>query len=172
MFDTMTLTKAVGGVCGTFLVFLLAKWTAETLYHTEVGGHGEEVHAAYVIEVDDGGAAAEPEEEIDFATMMASADAAKGEKVFGKCRACHAIDGTDKTGPHLNGVVDRAIGSVAGFGYSGALNQVGDVWTAENLNTFLENPRGSASGTTMSFSGLNKPADRVNLIAYLATLGG
>ncbi len=103
---------------------------------------------------------------------MGAADAGKGEKVFGKCRACHKIDGTDATGPHLNGVVGREIGAVAGFGYSGALEQVGDVWSPENLFAFLENPKGEAPGTTMSFAGLKKPEDRVNLIAYLDGLDG
>ncbi|WGW03853.1 c-type cytochrome [Tropicibacter oceani] len=171
MLDTMTLTKIVGGVCGAFLIFLLGKWGAELLYHTGGGGHGDEVHAAYVIEVG-GGEETGPVEEVDFATLMASADAAKGEKVFGKCRACHKIDGTDATGPHLNGVVGRAIGSVAGFGYSGALNAIGDVWSPEHLSTFLADPKGSASGTSMSFKGLPKAEDRANLIAYLDSLGG
>ncbi|MFW2543313.1 c-type cytochrome [Primorskyibacter sp. 2E107] len=170
MLDTMTFTKIVGGVCGTFLVFLLGKWGAEALYHTG-GGHGGEQTASYVIEVADTGSA-EPEETVDFATLLASADPAKGEKVFGKCRACHKIDGTDATGPHLNGVVGREIDSVAGFGYSGALEQVGDVWTPEHLNTFLTSPKSAAPGTTMGFNGLPKDTDRANLIAYLQTLEG
>ena len=51
MFDTMTLTKIVGGFCGTFLVFLLGGWVAESIYHS--GGHGEG-EQAYVIEVPNG----------------------------------------------------------------------------------------------------------------------
>ncbi|WP_121630895.1 c-type cytochrome [Tropicibacter alexandrii] len=166
MFDTMTLTKVVGGVCGALLIFMLGKWAAESMYHVG-GGHGDDHAAAYVIDTGEGDGPAEAEEEVDFATLLASADAGAGEKVFGKCRACHAVDGTDKTGPHLNGVVDRAIGAVDGFGYSGNLQQVGDVWSPENLNAFLENPKGTAPGTTMSFAGLRKPEDRANLIAYL-----
>lgn len=34
MFDTMTFTKILGGFCGAFLIFLLGKWAAETIYHT------------------------------------------------------------------------------------------------------------------------------------------
>ncbi|WP_136443097.1 c-type cytochrome [Pacificoceanicola onchidii] len=171
MLDTMTLTKIVGGVCGTFLVFLLGKWGAEVLYHTGGGhGHGEQT-AAYVIEVETGGSS-EPEEEVDFATLLAAADVDKGSKVFGKCKACHKLDGSNATGPYLNGVVDRPIGAIDGFGYSGALNQVGDTWSPENLNTFLTDVKGSASGTTMSFKGLKKDTDRANLIAYLQSVGG
>ena len=167
MFDTMTMTKVVGGVCGALLIYLMGKWAAETVYHMGAGGHGEEHAAAYVIEAG-GSEPAEPAEEVDFATLYASADAAAGEKVFGKCRACHKLDGTDGTGPHLNGVVERAIGSVGGFAYSGALQQVGDAWTPENLFHFLESPKSAAPGTTMGFAGLPKEADRVNLIAYPA----
>ncbi len=169
MFDTMTLTKVVGGLCGAFLIYLLGGWVGEGLYHVG-GSHGEEV-ASYVIEVEESGGGTE-EEEVDFATLMASADAGKGEKVFGKCRACHKIDGSNATGPHLDGVVGRDIDAVDGFSYSGALEQVGEVWSPENLFHFLEDPKGTAPGTAMSFAGLKKAEDRVNLIAYLDSLGG
>ncbi|NHM17807.1 c-type cytochrome [Tritonibacter mobilis] len=164
MFDTMTLTKATAGFCGAFLVFLLGKWVAEELYLVEA--HGE---ASYVIEVADaGGASNEPE--VDFATLMAEADVDKGAKVFRKCSACHKVDGTDSTGPHLDGVVGRDIASVAGFGYSGALTGLEGNWTPEHLSEFLTKPSAYASGTTMSFAGLKKVEDRVNLIAYLESL--
>jgi cytochrome c len=170
MFDTMTLTKALGAVCGSFLVFLLGSWAADAIYGHHEAGHGEEQAQAYSIEV----ASAEGDEAVeegpDFATLLASADAGAGEKVFGKCAACHKLDGSDGTGPHLNGVVDRAKASIAGFGYSEALvAMASDAWTPENLDGFLENPREYAPGTAMGFAGLPKAADRANLIAYLAT---
>ncbi len=142
MFDTMTLTKAGGALCGTLLVFLLGNWAAEILYATEAGGHGgEEYQQAYVIET--------------------------GEEDAGA-----AIDGSNATGPHLDGVVNRAVGTVDGFSYSGAMAAVFDTWTPEHLNTFLESPKGAAPGTKMSFSGLKKAEDRANLVAYLESLGG
>ena len=52
MFDTMTMTKAVGGFCGAFLIYLLGGWAGESLY--SVGGHGGEEVASYVIEVEEG----------------------------------------------------------------------------------------------------------------------
>lgn len=171
MLDTMTITKAVGGVCGALLIYLLGGWVGDTLFSMG-GGHGGEQVASYVIETDTGDGGAAEEEPMDFTTLMASADASKGERVFGKCRACHKIDGNNSTGPHLDGVVGRQIDAVDGFGYSGALEQVGETWTPENLFHFLENPRSAAPGTIMSFAGLKKPEDRVNLIAYLESLGG
>ncbi len=173
MFDTMTTTKTLGALCGALLIFLLGKWGAEVLYHTGAGGHGDGAQQAYVIEVegDDDGAEEVAEAEPTLEELIAAADVGKGAKVFGKCRACHKIeDGANATGPHLYGVVGRDVGTADGFGYSGSLVAVADVWSAENLNAFLENPRGYAPGTSMSFSGLKKAEDRANLIAYLDSL--
>ncbi len=174
MFDTMTVTKAGGALCGAFLIFLLGKWAAESLYNTEPASHGgEEVAQAYSIDTGaEGGDAPAAEEGPDFATVFAAADAAAGEKVFGKCKACHKVDGSDGTGPHLNGVVGRAVASVGGFSYSDGMKAHGGDWTPEALETFLTNPKGVVAGTKMSFAGLPKVEDRANLIAYLQSLGG
>ncbi|WP_292293721.1 cytochrome c family protein [Marivita sp.] len=170
MLDTMTFTKIVGSFCGALLVFLLGKWAAETLYHVG-GAHGEEV-AVYVIDTGEEEETAEVEEEVDFETLLASADASAGERQWGKCRACHNLEqGANAVGPHLYGVVGRDVGAVEGFNYSGALSEAADVWTPENLFAFIENPRGYAPGTTMGYAGLGNPEDRANLIAYLDTIG-
>lgn len=173
MFDTMTLTKATGSVCGAMLVYLLGAWAAEGLYHVGGEAHGDEVAQAYSIEVVEAAPAEGEvvEEGPAFDVVLASADPAAGETVFGKCRACHKLDGTDGTGPHLNGVVNRAKGASAGFAYSDALMAVAsESWTPENLNGFLENPKGYLPGTKMAFAGLPKVEDRANLVAYLATV--
>lgn len=174
MFDTMTITKAGGALCGAFLIFLLGKWAADSLYNTAPVAHGgEEVAQAYTIDTGASDEAAPVEDAgPDFATLLASADAGAGEKVFGKCKACHKIDGTNATGPHLDGVVGRAVASVAGFGYSDGMVGHGGDWSPEALNAFLENPKGVVAGTKMSFAGLKKPEDRANVIAYLQSLGG
>ena len=176
MFDTMTIAKAGGALCGAFLIFLLGKWAGDALYNTAPASHGgEEVAQAYAI---DTGAAAGGEEAAaaaegpDFATLLASADAAAGEKVFAKCKACHKVDGSNATGPHLDGVVGRAVASVADFGYSDPMKAHGGDWTPEALEAFLTNPKGVVPGTKMSFAGLPKVEDRANVIAYLQSLGG
>ena len=73
-----------------------------------------------------------------------------------------------RVGPHLDGVVGRAIGSVEGFSYSDALAGHDGTWDARQIFDFLEDPKKFAPGTTMSFAGLPKPEDRANVIAYLA----
>ena len=174
MFDTMTITKAMGGACGALLLFMLGGWAAETIYHGGEGGHGEDHAQGYKIEVakvsDD---AVEPEEKIDFAVIMASASVTDGEGLWRNCRSCHALEaGNNGVGPSLYGVVNRAVGIENGFGYSGALTKVADVWTPENLQAFLENPKGYAPGTAMGYNGMRKVKDRANLIAYLDSIDG
>ena len=174
MFDTMTVTKAGGALCGAFLVFLLGKWAADSLYNTSPVAHGgEPVAQAYSIDTGASGGTAEataPAEGPAFADLLASADAAAGEKVFGKCKACHKVDGKNATGPHLDGVVGRPIGSVADFSYSDAFKSHGDNWTLEHLDNYLANPKDYIPGNKMSFAGLPKPEDRANVIAYLQSL--
>lgn len=168
MFNTMTITKIVGAVCGTLLVFLLGKWAAESLFM--VGPDtGAEVAQAYEIETEDAAASAEPEPEIDFAEVMASADATAGEAIYRRCIACHKLDGTNGVGPHLDGVVDRDVASVDGYNYSNAMAAIEGGWTPEFLSEFLVNPRGVIPGTKMAFNGLPSVQDRANLVAYLQT---
>jgi cytochrome c len=174
MFDTMTMTKAVGAVCGSLLVFLLLGWAGTSLFTVGVahhGGEGEEHAQAYSI---DTGAAEAPAETAtegpDFATLLASADPAAGEAVFKKCASCHKVDGANGVGPHLNGVVGRMHASIEGFAYSEAnLALKAEAWTPEAINAFIENPKKYMPGTKMAFPGLPKPEDRANLIAYLST---
>lgn len=180
MFDTMTMTKVVGGFCGTLLVFLLGGWVAETIYVGEEPhlAEGEEPHQAYIIPVEESGGEAvaevSPEElAAEFQTAFAAADPAAGEGEFRPCQACHALaDGENRTGPSLYGVVDRPVDAVAGFDYSGALEQVAEVWNPDSLNLFILNPQGYAPGTKMNFKGIDDVQDRANLIAYLATNPG
>ena len=174
MFNTMTITKASGALIGALLALLLLFWAGSSLYHVgPSGGHGEgeEVAQAYTIPVEEsaGGGEAAAEEQIDFGALMAAADAAKGEKVFGKCKACHKLDGGDSTGPHLNGVVGRPVASVGGFAYSDGMVAHGGDWTPEALQEFLTAPKKVVKGTKMTFAGLGKVEDRANLIAYLET---
>lgn len=177
MFDTMTLTKLGGGVCGSLLVFLLGGWVAESIYHHEVGGYGEGEHRqAYVIEVEGAGtgeADAPAEDPVAlFAAAWAVADPVAGEGEFRSCAACHSVAaGENRAGPYLHGVVGRPVDTATGYdNYSGELEKYADVWTPENLNLFLLNPSEFSPGTTMNFRGMDDAQERANLIAYLDSL--
>jgi cytochrome c len=104
---------------------------------------------------------------------MAEGDVAKGEKVFKKCQACHAVDAaTNKVGPHLKGISGRKVALAEGYKYSDdllALGASGTVWDDANLDKYLENPKAVAPKGKMAFPGLKKPEDRADLIAFLKT---
>jgi len=164
--NTMEITKFVGAICGSLLVFLLIATASASIFDTR------QEFTAYLIETDEPEADDAPaEEEIDVATLVAAADAAEGEGVFRKCAACHKLDGSNAVGPHLDGVVGREKSAVPDFNYSGALAEVGGAWTVENLYAFLEDPKGYAPGTSMAFAGLARSEERADVIAYLETYG-
>jgi cytochrome c len=177
MFDTMTMTKAVGAVCGSLLVLMLVHWAGNSLYMVGPGEHGEhaegELKQAYTVDTGEEAAPADDAAApaVDVAAILAAGDATAGEAVFKKCGSCHKVDGTNAVGPHLNGVVGRNHAAVEGFQYSEAnLALASEVWTPEAIFGFLENPKKYMPGTKMSFAGLPKPEDRANVIAYLSTL--
>jgi cytochrome c len=99
---------------------------------------------------------------------LAAGDAAKGQKVFNKCKACHALKaGKKKVGPSLAGIFGRTAGSVEGFKYSKAMQGSGIVWDEETMDSFLAKPKEVVPKNRMAFPGLKKDTDRADLIAYL-----
>ena len=107
---------------------------------------------------------------------MAGGDAAKGEKVFQKCGACHtSVPGIHGLGPSLAGVVGNRPGQSSGYRYSKGMTafaETGAVWDEATLDTFLAKPRRVVKGTRMAFPGLKNDEDRADLIAYLEQLQG
>ena len=108
------------------------------------------------------------------APAFAQGDAAAGEKVFNKCKACHMVgDGAkNRVGPALNGVVGVEIAHVEDFKYSDnfmELKAEGFMWTPENLSAYLADPKAVAPKGKMSFAGLRKQEEIDNVIAYLET---
>ena len=102
----------------------------------------------------------------------AEGDAAKGKKVFNKCKSCHSLDaGKNKIGPSLHGIVGRPAGSVEGFKYSDAMKNAGIDWTPENLDAYLTKPKKFMPDTKMVFAGVKKEDQRQDLIAYLTEAG-
>lgn len=100
------------------------------------------------------------------AGTAAGADAARGEQVYARCAACHALQ-YDRVGPRHCGLLGRRAGSVPGFEYSAAMKQSGIVWTARTLDRFLAAPLEVVPGTTMTYAGIADAKERADLIAYL-----
>ncbi|MBT2243156.1 cytochrome c family protein [Sphingobium sp. BHU LFT2] len=101
--------------------------------------------------------------------LAQAGDATKGKAVFARCAVCHSVDpGVKKLGPSLSGVFGRTSGTVPGFTYSPAMQKAKIRWDAKSLDGFLAKPSAAVPGSRMVFAGLPNPADRANLLAYLA----
>jgi cytochrome c len=94
------------------------------------------------------------------------ADLERGEEVYSRCLACHALE-SDRVGPRHCGVVGRRAGSVAGFGYSKAMKNSRLVWNAKTLDRFIADPMKAIPGTTMTYAGVKDARERADLIAWL-----
>lgn len=158
-------------VFGAVLAGMLLVMGIQTLTGGSHDDHGAEL--AYTIEVPETGeAVAVVEEGPSLAELLAGADMGKGEREFAKCRACHSIEkgGANKLGPNLYGVMGRAVASVGGFSYSGALTDHGGDWSWDRMDAWIRSPKGAVPGNAMSFNGISKDPNRANLLAYLNSM--
>ena len=120
--------------------------------------------------------AAKPLPPPDWGTVLKTADVQAGQAKTAVCQACHIFEasGANNIGPGLWGVVGRKPGSHPGFSYSPAMVAFGDkvgTWDYQRLFDFLGGPQKYVDGTKMSFIGYKDPQTRINIIAYLHTLG-
>ena len=172
--NSFEFNKIAGAVLGTALVVFGLNQLAGILYHAEKPEkQGFAVEVAEATPAAGEAPAAEAAPAASLGTMLASADATKGQAVFKACAACHdgSKGGPNKVGPNLWGIVDRMHGSHEGFAYSEAMAALKDKpWSYEALNEFITSPKTAVPGTKMAFGGLKNDAKRANLIAYLATL--
>ena len=116
-----------------------------------------------------------------LASHAGAQSAEEGEVLFKKCKACHQIGegAKNRSGPILTGVVGRQAGTVEGYKYSKdvvAAGEAGLVWTPENINGWLTDPKGFLRSTTGNAKAKTKMTlkiksaeDRAALIAYLGT---
>jgi cytochrome c len=93
-------------------------------------------------------------------------DAMRGEQVYARCLACHAL-AYDRVGPRHCGLFGRRAGSVPQFSYSPAMKKSGIVWNDQTLDRFLTKPLKMVPGSAMTYDGVADPKDRSDLIAYL-----
>jgi cytochrome c len=103
----------------------------------------------------------------------ATADAAKGEKKFALCKACHVVaDKVNKIGPHIDGIIDRPIAAVADYAYSENMKELaatGAKWDIATLDAYLKKPKEVVPKGKMAFAGIPKDEDRCNVITFLST---
>lgn len=88
-----------------------------------------------------------------------AADAARGEQVYARCIACHAL-ATDRVGPRHCGLLGRRAGSVPGFFYTDEMKNSKLIWDEKTLDRFLAKPMGVVPGTSMTYDGVPDARDR------------
>jgi cytochrome c len=170
----LTFNKVAGAVLATGLALVGLRELSNGVFATH---EVEKPGYAIAIAEETGGGAAQAELPPDWGTVIPAADLAAGQAVFAKCTSCHNITqgGANGTGPNLWGVVGAKPGMHPGFAYSQAMvdhgNAVG-VWSWDELDAFIKAPQKHVSGTKMTFVGVKKQEDRVNLIAWMAQQGG
>lgn len=102
-------------------------------------------------------------------TATPPADLSAGQASYAKCMGCHSPE-YNRTGPLHCGLLGRQSASVKGYDYSQAMRNAGIVWNIDTLNRFLQAPLEIVPGTSMGFAGIPNNEERLNLIAWLATL--
>jgi cytochrome c len=91
----------------------------------------------------------------------------RGEQIYARCVACHAIE-SNRTGPQHCGLFGRRAGTAPGFDtYSKAMRDSKIVWNERSLDVFLQAPTQAVPGTSMGYAGIEAPAERADLIAWL-----
>ncbi len=156
-------------VLGAGIVALGSTIVAGEIFHNE-----RPKKMGYIVEgVEEVAGGEAPAEVVPIATLLATADIAKGAEVFKKCASCHNVTpgGANGIGPALHGVMGKPHGAHPGFAYSDALKAVPGNWDFDGMNKWLLKPAAYAKGTKMNFAGLSKPEDRANVIAYLNAQG-
>jgi len=170
--DSFEWNKIAGGVLGTLLFIVALKIAAGFIF--EVPEPAKPGYVVAGVTEDTGTGTTAPVEETipDWGTVLPKADVAAGKSISTRCEQCHDLSkgGPNKIGPNLWGVVGRPRASHPGFEYSSAMKAKGGTWTFDELFKFIKLPGAYIPGTKMSFAGLSKADDRINLIAYLRTL--
>src|ERR1700723_2941336 len=168
--DSFELNKILGAVLGTCLVLLITSFTAGALFAPVMPEKpGFEIA---VKEEAPGGKEAAPPPSEPIEKLLQTASVEKGEAAAKKCGACHSFEkgGPNKVGPNLFGIVGDKKGEGRGFNFSAPMKAKGGVWTIDDLNKFIDNPKGFIPGTAMGFAGIQKDSERADLLAYLNSL--
>jgi cytochrome c len=100
----------------------------------------------------------------------ADGDVQAGANVFNRCSACHQVGpgARNAVGPHLNGVMGRALAGLPDYDYSNGLAaRRGEFWNRELVTSYIADPaRFIGERSTMPAQRL-RPSQVADLLAYL-----
>jgi cytochrome c len=170
--DSFEWNKIIGAALGTILFVMAVHISSQAVIYAPPPSK-----PGYIVpgvEAKKEASAPAPEAQVaepvpDWATAIPAADVMAGAMIAERCAACHdwTKGGPNKIGPNLYGVVARPRASHPGFEYSPAMKMKGGTWTYEDLFQFLRQPASFVPGTKMTFGGLPKPQDRIDVMAFL-----
>ena len=170
------LNKVLCAILSAILVLLLSSFISELLYHPK----DSDDKISYLIEEEVFSESSLSKNEVleleiisskEIEQLLTKANLDAGKKFVTKnCTACHSFELPikNKVGPSLATIMNRKVGSMEGYKYSKSLKGNTLVWSYKNLYLFLENPKAWAPGTKMSYRGISKQADLVNVLKYLS----
>ena len=170
------LNKLICAVLSAFLVYLLASFLSELLYHKDT----KKIKLSYYTETT-------PQDNVDLTNekilektkilnkneinkLLENASFEKGESFIKKnCASCHdySLPIKNKIGPSLATILNREVGSLKDYKYSKTFVDLKKNWDVVNLYYFLEKPKEWAKGTKMSYRGITDTKKLLNTIKYL-----
>jgi cytochrome c len=164
--------KLLAAILVAMLVAMISGFVAHKLISPE-----KLTKNVYVVEgvatTPEGSSATAPAGPPPIGPLLAKADVGAGEKYARVCGTCHSFGKGEAAmiGPNLYGVVGGPHAHMEGYDYSDAMKAMHDkMWTFDELNEFLYNPRAHIPGTKMTFAGIKDDQTRANVIAWLRSL--